>query len=95
MRYFIIRNEIFDGRGRYLMTEIEIDGFNPLRRKPPSSCQEEQWWFESCDDGLFDSKKKETLRKAYRMRSGYVEILLLDGTRFHSAVEHREPMTGF
>ena len=95
MRYFLVRNEVSYGRGQYLMTEIEKDSFNLLRRKPPSSRLEEQWWFEAFDDDCFESKKKEALRKVYRMRSGYVEIQLLDGTRYRSQVEHREPMTGF
>ena len=95
MRYFLVRNEVSYGRGRYLMTEIEKDSFNLLRRKPPSSSLEEKWWFEAFDDDCFESKKKEALRKVYRMRSGYVEIQLLDGTRYRSQVEHREPMTGF
>jgi|GEM_PF-1764562 len=95
MRYFLVRNEVNYGRGRYLMTEIEKDFFNTLRRKPPSSRLEEQWWFEAVDDDRFESKKKEALRKVYRMRSGFVEIQLLDGTCYRSEVDHREPMTGF
>jgi len=93
-RYFIVQNEVNHGRGRYLMTEIEKDSFNPLRRKPPSSSLEEQWWYEAVEDDHFELKKKETLRKVYRMRSGYVEIELLDGTCFRSEIERREPMTG-
>ena len=95
MRYFLVRNEVSYGRGQYLMTEIEKDSFNLLRRKPPSSRLEEQWWFEAFDDDCFESKKKEALRKVYRMRSGFVEIQLLDGTCYRSEVDHREPMTGF
>ena len=95
MRYFLVRNEVSYGRGRYLMAEIEREGFNPLRRKPPSSRLEDQWWYEAVEDDCFESKKKEALRKVYRMRSGYVEIQLLDGTCCRSQVEHREPMTGF
>lgn len=34
MRYFFVRNEVNYGRGRFLMTEIEKDFFNPVRRKP-------------------------------------------------------------
>jgi hypothetical protein len=92
MRYFLIQNEINDGRGRYLMTEIEKERFNPLRRKPVSFLPDEQWWYEAVEDDYLESKKKEALRKAYRLRSGYIEIHLLDGTCFRSQVERREPM---
>ena len=95
MRYFFVRNEVNYGRGRFLMTEIEKDFFNPLRRKPPSTRLEDQWWYEAVDDDCFEVKKKEALRKVYRMRSGYVEIQLLDGTCYRSEVDHREPMTSF
>ena len=95
MKYFLVRNEVSYGRGRYLMTETEKDFFNPVRRKPPSSSLEEQWWFEAVEDDHFELKKKEALRKVYRTWSGFVEIQLLDGTCYRSEIERSEPMTSF